>query len=107
MSIPDVLLNTIIWVYVLVCVSLFLPAVRTVTGLGAGLGVGYSYKFIRIVHLIKYVRFRKKSYEFVRVRSYDFVRISHLLKYLWIAVRSGWYFTTGNILPVINFLEGS
>ncbi len=31
MSSPDVLLNTIIWVYVLVCVSLFLPAVCTVT----------------------------------------------------------------------------
>ncbi len=28
---PDVLLNTIIWVYVLVCVFLFLPAVCTVT----------------------------------------------------------------------------
>ncbi len=31
MSSPDVLLNTIIWVYFLVCVSLFLPAVCTVT----------------------------------------------------------------------------
>ncbi len=31
LSSPDVLLKTIIWVYVLVCVSLFLPAVCTVT----------------------------------------------------------------------------
>ncbi len=28
-------------------------------GLGAGLGVGLSYKFIRIVQLVKYVRFGK------------------------------------------------
>ncbi len=34
-------------------------------GLGAGLGVSYSYKFIRIAQLVKYVQFRKKSYEFV------------------------------------------
>ncbi len=33
MSSPDELLKTIIWVYVLVCVSLFLPAVCTVTHL--------------------------------------------------------------------------
>ncbi len=53
-------------------------------GLGAGLGIGHSYKFIRIVQLVKYVRFGK-SYEFVRVRSYV-VRISHLVKYVRIGL---------------------
>ncbi len=33
---------------------------------------------------------KQKLYEFVRVRLYKFVRISHLVKYVRIAVRSGW-----------------
>ncbi len=30
-------------------------------GLGAGFGVGHSYKFIRISHLVKYVRIAVRS----------------------------------------------
>ncbi len=43
-------------------------------GLGAGLGVGHSYKFIRIVQLIKYVRFGKNRmnlYEWGHTNSYE------------------------------------
>ncbi len=46
--------------------------------------------------LIKYVRFSKKTYEFVWVRLYEFIRNSHLVKYIQTAVRSGWYTVVKN-----------
>ncbi len=41
--------------------------------LGAGLSVGHSYKFIRIVQLVKYIRFSKNHhlYEWDRTNSYE------------------------------------
>ncbi len=43
-------------------------------GLGAGLGVGHLYKFIRIVQLVKYVRFGKNHmnlYKWGCTNSYE------------------------------------
>ncbi len=62
-------------------------------GLGAGFGVGHSYKFIRIDNSSN----TKKK--IVRVRSYEFVRISHLVKYVRLAVRSSFNVPQSRFLP--------
>ncbi len=81
--------------YDLICTILYdLSKPQWRVGLGVGFGVGHSYKFIRIVQLIKYVQFHKKTYEFVRVRSYELATL-----YVRIAVRSAAYSAGPYFIP--------
>ncbi len=55
-------------------------------GLGVRLGVGHSYKFIRIVQLVKYVRFSKNRmnlYEWGCTNSYELATLYNMHELPW------------------------